>query len=84
MVNGIYLTRFSKAEKESTIRRIERENTVFYPGLKIIDYKLPLIIKRLNSLNRTKRTLTVILNIALIRIYDEILNKKITERGFIK
>ena len=83
-VDGVYFTRFSKAEKESTIRRIERENTVLYPGLEIIDYKLPLITKRPNSLGRTKRTLTVILSIALTRIYDDILDKKITERGSIK
>ena len=66
------------------MRRIERENIIFYPGLEIIDYKLPLIIKRPNSLSRTKKTLTVILNIILIKIYDEILDKKITEKGFIK
>ena len=57
---------------------------MLYPGLEIIDYKLPLIVKRFNSLGRTKRTLTVILNIVLTRIYDEILDKRITEGGSIK
>ena len=57
---------------------------MLYPGLEIIDYKLPLVIKRPDSLDRTKRILTVILNIVLTRIYDEILDKKITEKGFIK
>ena len=82
-VNGVYLARFSEAEKELTMRYIERENIILYPGLKIIDYKLPLIIRRPNSLGRIKRTLTVILSIALTRIYDEILDKKITKKGLI-
>ena len=83
-VNGVYFARFSKTEKGLTIRRIERENTVLYPGLEIIDYKLPLVIRRPNSLGKTKRTLTVILSIVLTRIYDEILDKRITEGGSIK
>ena len=66
------------------MRCIERENTVFYPGLEIVDYKLPPVIRRPDSLGRTKRTLTVILSIALTRIYDEILDKGITEGGSIK
>ena len=57
---------------------------MFYPGLEIIDCKLPLIARRPNSLGRTKRTLTVILSMVLIRIYDEILDKGITEGGSIK
>ena len=57
---------------------------MLYPGLEIVDYKLPLVIRRPNSLGRTKRTLTVILSIILTRIYDEILNKGITEGGSIK
>ena len=57
---------------------------MLYPGLEIIDYKLPLVIRRLNSLGRIKRILTVILNIVLTKIYDEILDKKITEKGSIK
>ena len=69
---------------ELIIRYIKRENIIFYPELKIIDYKLSLIIKRFNSLSKTKKILTVILNIVLIRIYDEILDKRITEKGFIK
>ena len=84
MVNGVYFAKFSKAEKGLIIRRIERENIVLYPGLEIIDYKFPLIIKRFNSLGRTKRILTVILSIILIKIYDEILDRGITEGGFIK
>ena len=57
---------------------------MLYPGLEIIDYKFPLIVRRPNSLGRTKRTLTVILSMVLTRIYDEILDKKITEGGSIK
>ena len=75
---------YSPPSWPGVIRYIKRENIIFYPGLKIIDYKLPLIIKRFNSLNRTKKTLTVILNIVLIKIYDEIFDKKITEKGSIK
>ena len=66
------------------MRYIERENIVLYPGLEIIDYKLLLIIRKPNSLNRIKKTLTVILSIILTRIYDEILDKGITEKGSIK
>ena len=57
---------------------------VFYLRLKIIDYKLPLIIKRPDSFGRIKRILTVILSVALTGIYNGIFNKKITEKGFIK
>ena len=57
---------------------------VLYLGLEIIDYKLPPVVERPDSLGKIKRTLTVILNITLTGIYDGILDKKIIKKGFIK
>ena len=63
---------------------MKRENTVLYFKLEIIDYKLPLIAKRLNTFGRVKKYFTVILNVALTRIYDDILDKKVTESKSLK
>ena len=84
MINGLYLTRFAEREKEPTLRRIKRENTVFYPRLKIIDYRLPSIAKRLNTFGRVKRYSTVILSVTSTRIYNDILDKKVTENKSLK
>ena len=84
MVNKVYFTRFNEIKKEITIKYIKRENIVLYLKLKIIDYKLFLIIKKLNSFNKIKRTLIIILNIILTGIYNGILNKRIIKKGFIK
>ena len=66
------------------IKYIKRENIIFYLKLKIINYKFLLIIKRFNSFGKIKKTLIIILNIILTGIYNRILNKKITEKRFIK
>ena len=66
------------------IKYIKYKNIILYLKLKIIDYKLPLIIKRFNSLGKIKRTLIIILNIILTGIYNKIFNKKIIKKGFIK
>ena len=83
-VNKIYLTRFSKAKKKTILKRIKRENTVLYPGLKIVDFRLPPVTKRPDIFSRVKRYFTVILNVAFTRIYDDILDKKVTENNFFK
>ena len=83
-MNKIYFTKFNKIKKETIIKYIKYKNIIFYLKLKIINYKLPLIIKKLNSLNKIKRILTLILNVILTGIYNRILDKRITEKGFIK
>ena len=84
MVNKVYFIRFSEVEKEKIIKYIKYKNMVFYLRLKIINYKFPLVIKRFNSLNKIKKTLTVILSVILTGIYNRILNKRIIKKGFIK
>ena len=83
-MDGVYFIRFNEIKRETTIKRIKRKNTILHLKLKIINYKLLLIIKKPDSLNKIKKTLTVILSVALTRIYNRILNKGITEKGFIK
>ena len=84
VINGLYLARFAEKEKELILRKIKRENTVFYLKLKIIDYRSPPVAKRLNAFGRVKRYSTVILNVTSIRIYDDILDKKVTENKSLK
>ena len=57
---------------------------MLHPGLKIVKYKLPLVTRRPDIIRRVKRYLTVILSVASARIYDDILDKGITERGSLK
>ena len=80
----MYLIRFAEREKEPTLRRIKRENTVFYLRLKIIDYRLFPVAKRLNAFGRVKKYFTIILNVASTRIYNDILDKKVTENKSLK
>ena len=83
-MDRIYLTRFSEAEKEITLRRIKRENTVLYPKLEIVDFRLPPVAKRPDTLSRVKRYFTVILSVTSTRIYDDILDKGVTEGSSLK
>ena len=83
-VDGVCLARFSDTEKESTMRRMERENVVLHPGLEIVDCKLPPVAKRPDSLGRAKRTSTVILSVASTGMHDGILDRGITEGGSMK
>ena len=78
------LARFSEAEGETTLRRMERENTVLHPGLEIVDFRLPPVAKRPDTLGRVKRYSTVILSVAFTRIYDDILDKRVIENSFFK
>ena len=78
------MTRFSEAEKELILRRIKRENTVFYPALKIVNFKPFPVAKKPDILSRVKRYFTVILNVTFTRIYNDILDKKLTKSGFFK
>ena len=57
---------------------------MLYPGLEIIKYKLPPVTKKPDTLSRVKRYLTVILNIAIARIYNDVFDKGITEKGSLK
>ena len=83
-MDKIYLARFSEAEKKTILRRIKRENTVLYPRLEIVDFRLPPVTKRPDTLNRIKRYFTVILSVTFTRIYDDILDKRVTEGSFFK
>ena len=76
--------RFSETEKEITLKRIKRENTVLYPRLEIVDFRLPPVTKKPDTFSRVKRYFTVILNVAFTRIYDDILDKGVTEGSFFK
>ena len=49
-----------------------------------MDFRLPPITKRPDALSRIKRYFTVILNVAFTRIYDDILDKKVTKNSFFK
>ena len=80
----MYLTKFNKIRRETIIKCIKRENTVLYLKLEIINCKFPLIIKRPDLFNKIKKTLIIILNITLTGIYNRILDKRITKKGFIK
>ena len=71
-------------EKEIILKRIKRENIVFYPKLEIVNFKLPPVIRKLDIFSRVKRYFTVILNVTFTRIYNDILDKKITENNFFK
>ena len=57
---------------------------VLYPKLKIINYRLPPIAKRLDTFGRVKKYFIIILNVISTRIYDDILDKKITESKSLK
>ena len=57
---------------------------VFYFRLKIIDYRLFSVAKKLNIFGRVKKYSIIILSVTLTRIYDNILNKKITENKSLK
>ena len=57
---------------------------VLYPRLEIVNFKLLPVIKKPDTLSRVKRYSTVILNITFTRIYDDILDKKVTEGNFFK
>ena len=57
---------------------------VLYFRLEIIDYRLPSVAKRLNTFSRVKKYFTVILNIISTRIYNDILDKKVTENKSLK
>ena len=78
------MARFAEGEREPTLKRIKRENTVLYPRLEIIDYRLPPVAKRLDTFDRVKRYSTVILSVASIRIYNDILDKGVTESKLLK
>ena len=78
------LARFSEAEGETTLRRMERENAVLHPGLEIVDFRLPPVAKRPDALGRVKRYSTIILSVASTRIYDDILDKGVTEGNSFK
>ena len=49
-----------------------------------MDFRLPFITKRPDAFSRVKRYFTVILNVTFIRIYNDILDKKITENNSFK
>ena len=57
---------------------------VFYFRLKIVDFRLPFITKKPDIFSRVKRYFTIILSVTFTRIYDDILDKKITEDNFFK
>ena len=83
-MDGLCLARFAEGEGEPTLRRIKRENAVLYPRLEIIDYRLPPVAKRPDAFGRVKRYSTVILSVASTRIYNDILDKRITESKSLK
>ena len=80
----MYLTRFSKTENKTILKRIKRENTVLYLRLEIVDFRLPPVTKKPDTLSRVKRYFTVILSVTFIRIYDNILDKGVIEGSFFK
>ena len=49
-----------------------------------MDFRLPPIAKKPDTFNYIKRYSTVILSVAFTRIYDDILDKKVTEGSFFK
>ena len=57
---------------------------VLYPKLEIVDFRLPPVAKRPDIFNYVKRYFTVILNVAFTRIYNDILDKRVTEDNFLK
>ena len=71
-------------EEKTILKRIERENTVLYPRLEIVNFRLPPVTKRPDTFSRVKRYFTVILSVAFTRIYNDILDKRVTEGSFFK
>ena len=83
-VDGMCLARFNEEEKEPAMKQMERENKVLHPHLEIIDFKLPPVAKRPDTLGRSKRYSTVLVSVATTGMHDDILDKGITEGGSLK